>query len=94
MTNGKSRITVCFLSVLCATCSVPSPPLPTVTVQRNPDGTETRQVNAGRVESQAESEQRLLSSIECGNYEIVAVGHSAEPPAATLYWVRYRCLGR
>jgi len=64
-----------------------------VTVQSNPDGTETRQVSAGRLESQAEVERRLLATIECSNYEIVAAGQSTEQHANT-YWVRYRCIGK
>ena len=85
---------VYFLSVFCAACSVPPPPLPTVTVQGNPDGTATRQVRAGRFEPQAQVEQRLLASIECPNYEIVATGQGTEQQSEALYWVRYRCIGR
>jgi Domain of unknown function (DUF4168) len=45
---------------------------------------ETRHVNAGQFASQAEVEQRLLTSIECPNYEIVGAGQSAEPRAEAL----------
>src|SRR5262245_56515540 len=95
MGNGKSRATLFVLSLLAAACGHRPPPLPlpAVTVQRNPDGTVLRQVTAGRVESPAEVERRLLLSMECPNYEIVAVGQRTEPQTGTLYWVRYRCLG-
>jgi len=96
MRNAKCHATVCCLSLLGAACSAPrgSPlSLPTVMVQHNPDGTQTRHVNTGRRESQAALERRLLSSIECPNYEIVATGQRTEPGSDSLYWVRYRCLG-
>jgi len=96
MRNAKCHATVCCLSLLYAACSVPrsSPPsLPAVTVQHNPDGTQTRHVSVGQRESQATVERRLLSSIECPNYEIVATGRRTEPGSGSLYWVRYRCLG-
>ena len=96
MTNATRHATVCCLSLLCAACSAPrgSPPsLPPVPVQRNLDGTQTRHVSPGQRESQAALERRLLSSIECPNYEIVATGQRTEPRSEPLYWVRYRCLG-
>jgi hypothetical protein len=94
MGNGKSGATVFVLSLLAAACvyQPPSLPLPAVTVQRNPDGTVLRHVSAGRGESPAEVERRLLTRMECHNYEIVAVGQRTEPQTGTLYWVRYRCL--
>ena len=94
METGKCRATVFFLSLLGAACRIPPPSLPAVTVKRNPDGTETRHVNAGHFASQAEVEQRLLTSIECPNYEIVGAGQSAEPRAeafigyAVAAWAR------
>jgi len=93
--NGKRSALVVFLSLLSAACSVRrgSPALPAVTAQHNPDGTATRQVTAGRCEEQAAVEHRLLASIDCPNYEIVAVGQRVEQQAQALYWVRYRCLG-
>jgi hypothetical protein len=97
MRSRKRRATIFALSLISAACSVhrgPPPSLPAVTVQRNPDGTETRQVNAGQSESQAEVEHRLLTSIECSNYEIVAAGQSTEPQPQTRYWVCYRCMGK
>jgi hypothetical protein len=66
--------------------------LPLVTVQYNADGTETRIVPASRLESADAAQRRLLASIECPNYEVVAVDFSAEPnhpPSA--YWIRCRC---
>jgi hypothetical protein len=94
METGKCRATVFFLSLLGAACRIPPPSLPAVTVPRNPDGTETRHVNAGQFASQAEVEQRLLTSIECPNYEIVGAGQSAEQRAeafigyAVAAWAR------
>jgi hypothetical protein len=95
MGNGKSRAPVFVLSLLAAACLHQPPPLalPAVTVQRHSDGTAMRYVSAGRGESPAAVERRLLSSMECPNYEIVAVGQRTEPQTDTLYWVRYRCLG-
>jgi len=97
MRNAVNKATLFFLSLLCAACSLhrgPSSSLPAVTVQHNPDGTQTRQVYAGRSERPAEVERRLLSSIECANYEIVATGQSTEPQTKALYWVRYHCMGK
>ncbi len=95
MRKETSSLKGFFLSLLCSACSVPSPPLSAVTVQYNPDGTETRQVRAGLLESQAEVERRLLTSIACPNYEIVAVSSGVDQPpqSAALHWVRYRCAG-
>ncbi len=95
MRKETSSLKGFLLSLLCSACSVPSPHLSAVTVQYNPDGTETRQVRAGLLESQAEVERRLLISIECPNYEIVAVSSSADQPpqSEALHWVRYRCAG-
>src|SRR5262249_19311579 len=97
MGNGQNGATLFLLSLLCAACSLhrgPPPSLPAVTLQHNPNGTQTRQVYAGRSESQAEVEQRLLSSIECANYEIVATGQSTKPQTKAPYWVCYRCMGK
>src|SRR5215510_171330 len=97
MGNGENRATLFVLSLLCAACSLhrgPSSSLPAVTGEPNPDGTQTRQVYAGRSERPAAVERRLLSSIECANYEIVATGQSTEPQTTALYWVRYHCMGQ
>jgi hypothetical protein len=66
-----------------------------VTVQSNPDGTETRQVRRGSAEADAEVQKRLLSSIECPRYDIVGGGWGADQPhkPSDLYWIRYRCKG-
>jgi hypothetical protein len=64
-----------------------------VTVQSNPDGTETRQVRRGRAEQDADIQKRLLSSIECPRYDIVGGGWGADQldQPSDLYWIRYRC---
>jgi hypothetical protein len=64
-----------------------------VTVQSNPDGTETRQVRRGRSEQDADVQKRLLSSIECPRYDIVGGGWGADQlhQPSDLYWIRYRC---
>ena len=66
-----------------------------VTVQRNADGTEIRQVRRGRLELAADVQQRLFVSIECPRYEIVEWGWGADQPQqpSDLYWIRYRCKG-
>ena len=67
-----------------------------VTVRRNPDGTETRQVRRGRSEQAADVQKRLFSSIECPRYDIVGGGWGADQPQqpSDLYWIRYRCKGK
>src|SRR5215510_8615103 len=59
-----------------------------VTVRRNPDGTETRQVRRGRSEQDADVQKRLFSSIECPRYDIVGGGWGADQPhqPSDLYW--------
>jgi hypothetical protein len=73
-----------------------SPPrLPPITGQNHADGTATRMVQASRMESKRAATQRLLVSLGCEDYEVVAVSFEAErvlPPA--LYWIRYRCEGK
>jgi hypothetical protein len=71
------------------------PRLPAITLQRNADGTETRMVQTSRGESKAAATRRLLASLGCENYEVVAVSLAAERvlPSA-LYWIRYRCEGQ
>ena len=66
-----------------------------VTLRSNADGTETRQVRRGRLESAADVQKRLFASIECPNYEVVEGGWGADQPQqpSDLYWVRYRCTG-
>jgi len=66
-----------------------------VTLRRNEDGTQTRQVRRGRLESAADVQKRLFASIECPHYEIVEGGWGADQPQqpSDLYWIRYRCTG-
>jgi hypothetical protein len=73
-----------------------SPPrLPPITAQNHADGTATRMVQTSRVESKVAATRRLLASLGCEDYEVVAVSFEAErvrPPS--LYWIRYRCEGK
>lgn len=73
-----------------------SPPrLPPITGHNHADGTATRMVQVSRVESKGAATRRLLASLGCEDYEVVAVSFEAErvlPPA--LYWIRYRCEGK
>jgi hypothetical protein len=69
--------------------------LPPITGQNHADGTAIRMVQTSRVESKGAATRRLLASLGCEDYEVVAVSFEAErvlPPS--LYWIRYRCEGQ
>ena len=79
------------LLILLLSCALLRPA--SVTVRRNADGTETRQVRRGSSEPAAEVQKRLFASIECPRYAIMEWGWGADQPSqpSDLYWIRYRC---
>jgi hypothetical protein len=88
--KGKAGLLVVGIAVLMMACTPPR--LPPITVQGNADGTETRMVRTSRFESQEAAIKRLLASLGCANYEVVAVGVGAArtiPPSS--HWIQYRC---